>query len=178
MRVFFADGFPQGASQCDALIAKGRSRVLLIGQELLRSAAAILVEHANVMRKLPSMKSFAAAHADISRQLERLMPRDFLAATPMERMPHLPRYLKAIAMRMDKCRADPGRDQRWMSECMPLEQQLWRWAAGHRGPWPARTMEFRWMLEELRVALFAQELKTPMPVSAKRLQKAWDAMEH
>ena len=60
-----------------------------------------------------------------------------------------------------------------MREIVSIEQPFWRWAATVRGEIPEAAREFRWMLEECRVALFAQELKTPGPVSVKRLQKSW-----
>ena len=176
-RVFLVDGLPTDQADFDQRLAKGRSRVLLLGQEVLRQAAAILAEFTVAHKKLPTIRSFSAAYADIEQQLGRLMPNDFLAATPPERAGHLPRYLKAISVRIDKCRADPARDQRWRQECSAVESPFWRWAAATRGAWPERIVEFRWMLEELRVSLFAQELKTPMPISVKRLQKSWASLQ-
>ena len=86
---------------------------------------------------------------------------------------HLPRYLKAIAARLDKLRADPARDSARLAELRPLEQRYLKKLAERRGARDARLDEFRWWLEELRVGLFAQELKTPQPVSVKRLDKIW-----
>jgi ATP-dependent helicase HrpA len=90
---------------------------------------------------------------------------------------HFPRYLKAAQARIDKLRNDPARDARLMAEMAPLLAQYQRALAQLKGARDAQLDNFRWMLEELRVALFAQELRTPMPVSAKRLQKAWAAMQ-
>ncbi|MCC7225641.1 MAG: DUF3418 domain-containing protein, partial [Burkholderiaceae bacterium] len=85
--------------------------------------------------------------------------------------------LKAVVARIDKLRADPARDARLMGEMAPLLAQYARARAARKGASDAGLDEFRWMLEELRVALYAQELRTPAPVSVKRLQKAWDAMQ-
>jgi ATP-dependent helicase HrpA len=177
IRVFMPDSVPASDAEFEERLGRGRTRVLLIGQELLRHVAAVLVEHAAVVRKLPSLRSQSAPFADITAQLARLMPADFLLAIPFERLAHVPRYLKGMVMRMDKCRADPARDQRWMSEMRPIEMPFWKLADQQRGSWPQRMIEFRWMLEELRISLFAQELRTPMPVSVKRLHKAWQALQ-
>ena len=79
-------------------------------------------------------------------------------------------------MRIDKLREDSVRDARLQAEMAPLVLNLRRLLQQRRGLDDARLEEFRWMLEELRVSLFAQTLRTPMPVSVKRLQKAWDAL--
>ena len=83
------------------------------------------------------------------------------------------RYLKAITLRLDKLRADPARDTARLGELRPLEQRYWRLLAERKGVTDERMLEFRWLLEELRVSFFAQELRTPQPVSVKRLDKAW-----
>jgi ATP-dependent helicase HrpA len=59
----------------------------------------------------------------------------------------------------------------------PLEQRYWRLVAERKGAVDERMAEFRWLLEELRVSFFAQELKTPQPVSVKRLEKAWTQLQ-
>ena len=146
---------------------------MLIGQEMIRWLAAVLAEFAAIQKKIGTMKAYGATAKDMQQQLERLLPKDFLVTIPAARAGHLPRYLKAISVRIDKCRQDPARDQRWMADCLAVEGPFWRWASGQRGQWSERAEEFRWMCEELRVSLFAQELKTPMPVSVKRLQKSW-----
>jgi ATP-dependent helicase HrpA len=110
---------------------------------------------------------------DIAQQLQRLLPRRFLLAADWSALQHLPRYLKAIALRLDKLRADPARDAARLAEVRPAEQRYLRRLAELKGAPHARLDEYRWLLEELRVSLFAQELRTPQPVSAKRLDKAW-----
>jgi ATP-dependent helicase HrpA len=90
--------------------------------------------------------------------------------------PHLPRYLKAIVLRLDKLREDPERDAQRRSELAPLLANYRRLLHARRGQVDARLAEFGWLLEELRVSLFAQTLRTAMPVSLKRLQKALHAL--
>ena len=110
-------------------------------------------------------------------QLARLVGKRFVVATPWAQLAHLPRYLKAVVMRLDKWRADPARDAQRLTELRPIEQRFWRVLADRKGVADTRLDEFRWLLEELRVSLFAQELRTPQPVSVKRLDKAWEQLQ-
>ena len=93
---------------------------------------------------------------------------------PWERLAHYPRYLKAIQLRLEKARANPARDTQLMNDWQALYKPFERERLAQRGVADPFFEEFRWLLEELRVNLFAQELKTPSPVSVKRLQKMWD----
>ncbi|MDO9224894.1 MAG: ATP-dependent RNA helicase HrpA [Pseudomonadota bacterium] len=112
---------------------------------------------------------------DLREQLDTLVFPGFLASHPGERLPHLPRYLKAMEMRLAKFPNQPARDATAQRELAPL-LAVWRGrvermrAQGMNDP---ALDAFRWQLEELRVSLFAQELKTPEPVSVKRLEKRW-----
>ncbi len=106
----------------------------------------------------------------------RLFPRGFVAATAPAQLAHYPRYLKAIALRLDKIKADPERDAQRMAQIAALQTPYLRELAARKGQADPRLQDFRWLLEELRVSLFAQELRTPMPVSVKRLQKVWDSL--
>ena len=81
-------------------------------------------------------------------------------------------------MRLDKWRDDPARDALRLSEFRPQEQRYWRLVAERKGVVDERMQEFRWLLEELRVSFFAQTLRTPQPVSLKRLDKAWAQLKH
>jgi ATP-dependent helicase HrpA len=152
---------------------EGRGRLTLIANEVARLASAILLEYAGALRKIRDTKSQPEAAADATGQLQHLMPKRFLALTPWTQLQHFPRYLKAITLRLDKLRADPARDAARLAELKPQEQRYWRLVAGRKGAVDERMREFRWLLEELRVSLFAQELRTPQPVSAKRLDKLW-----
>ncbi len=172
-RAFLADPLPASEADFKARLQEGRGRLTLIAQEVARLAGAILTEYAAATRKLKDSKHAADAVADCQQQLQRLVPRHFLTATPWTALQHLPRYLKAISLRLDKYRADPARDAARLAELRPLEQRYLRLLAERKGVQDARLQEFRWLLEELRVSLFAQELRTPQPVSVKRLEKVW-----
>jgi len=157
---------------------EARSRVTLIAQELARLVGTILAEHQALAKKLQASKAFPEAVREIGTQLARLMPKDFIVATPWERLQRFPVYLKAASVRLDKLRADPARDRRAAAELASLETQWLREDARQRraGSADPRLEQFRWLLEELRVQLFAQELRTPVPVSAKRLAKLWQTL--
>ncbi len=156
---------------------EGKARLGLLAQEVGRLAKLILTEWSALQKKLPQAKPHAAAYADLQKQQGALMGKWFLRDTPYRQLTHYPRYLKAAQVRIEKLRADPVRDGKLMAEMAPLLVQYQRAASALKGARDAQLDEFRWLLEELRVALFAQELRTPMPVSVKRLQKAWSAMQ-
>ena len=172
-RAFLMQPWPQDAAAFESRLNEGRSRLNLIAQEVARLAQSILVTAQLAKKKLKDLKPPAEVISDIEGQLERILSVQFLSLTPYAQWQHLPRYLKAVALRLDKYKADPKRDQTRLLEIKPLEQRYWRWIADRRGQQDDRSLEFRWLLEELRVSAFAQELKTPQPVSVKRLEKAW-----
>jgi ATP-dependent helicase HrpA len=178
-RACMAEPWPRTQSDFLRRADEGRARLGLIGQELARLLGTILVELQSLRKKLAGVKVHPQAVKDIEEQLARLFPRELLLATPYDRLAQYPRYLKAAALRVDKLRTDPARDQRLLAELVPLERDWLREDARSRkaGETDPQLDQFRWLLEELRVALFAQELKTPVPVSAKRLQRMWQTIQ-
>jgi ATP-dependent helicase HrpA len=176
-RAFLAEPLPTDAAAFAKRLDEGRARLNLIAQEVARQAGAVLAEHAIAARKLKDSRPAKEVADDVGAQLARLVPRRFLTETAWPALQHLPRYLKAVTLRLDKWRADPARDAQRLAELRPLEQAFLRKLAERKGAADARLDEFRWLLEELRVSLFAQELRTPQPVSVKRLAKAWELIE-
>jgi ATP-dependent helicase HrpA len=172
-RAFLLDPLPTDEFAFKKRLDEGRGRLTLIATEVARLAAAILAEYAVAARKIKDTKNAPEATADASQQLARLVPKRFLAQTPWGSLQHFARYQKAITARLEKYRADPARDTARLAELRPLEQRYWRLVAERKGVSDERMVEFRWLLEELRVSFFAQELRTPQPVSVKRLEKAW-----
>ncbi|KAG0163260.1 hypothetical protein DFQ30_000454 [Apophysomyces sp. BC1015] len=156
---------------------EGRARLSLLAQEIARLTGQILGEYAALVKKLAQAKGFGAAHADMQQQLGALMTRRFVIDMSYVQLAHFPRYLKGMSLRIDKLRADPARDQRLAAELAPLVQRYQRALSQRGGAADAQLAEFRWLLEELRVSLFAQALRTPMPVSVKRLHKVWESMQ-
>ncbi|OGA32123.1 MAG: ATP-dependent RNA helicase HrpA [Betaproteobacteria bacterium RIFCSPLOWO2_12_FULL_64_23] len=161
--------------RCD----EGKTRLALLAQEICRLAGSILTEYQALQKKLQGLKNFPQPAREIEEQLARLLPKDFIAATAWERLQQFPRYLRAVALRLAKLRADPARDARASAEFNPLWQLWLREDLKQRkqGVADAQLAQYRWLLEELRVSLYAQELRTPVPVSVKRLQKMWQAMQ-
>lgn len=166
---------PKNAEQFATRAGEGRARLALVANEITRLVAQILDEFMVVRKKLNGIKAHASAYTDMGVQLDRLVHKRFVIETPYAHLAHLPRYLKAMANRVDKIKVDPARDLRQMSEIAPLMQGWQRARNARKGMEDSGLEEFRWLLEELRVALFAQELRTPMPVSVKRLQKIWQS---
>ncbi|SDR84085.1 ATP-dependent RNA helicase HrpA [Opitutus sp. GAS368] len=107
--------------------------------------------------------------------LAALLPPDFLRTTPFERIAHLPRYLKGLQARAERARRDPAKDAARAAELAPFVKAVAalyeRRSGGHRPPLQGKAGEFRWLVEEFRVSLFAQELGTVEPVSAVRLER-------
>ena len=167
---------PTNAAEFNQRRDEGKARLNLLVNEIARLIGQILGEYHSLPKKLQGLKSHAAAQADMQSQLQTLIHKRFVAETEHAQLAHFPRYLKAMQVRMDKLRTDPTRDTRlmaeWQEAAMPWQRAM---KAGAQGD--PKMQEFRWMLEELRVSLFAQELKTPMPVSVKRLQKVWESMQ-
>jgi len=159
------DPWPQTEKEFAARCKEAKARLNLVGQEIARLVAAVLAEHHLLQ------KAHGQVTQDIRQQCEWLLGREWIARTPYERMQHIPRYLKAINVRLGKLRANPARDAQNLAQMQPLLQQWQRRSSALQGERDERLENFGWMLQELRVSLFAQELKTPVIVSVKRLQK-------
>ena len=176
-RAFMTEPLPNNAEQFSDRLQAGKPRLTLIAQEISRHALAALQAYADLQKKMAQAKAAsAAAFADIQTQVQGLIFPKFVAEIPYAQLVHLPRYLKAIAMRIDKMRSNPPRDAQcqkdWESVARPWQKLM----QGNKGSAYVMTedqalQDFRWQLEELRVALYAQELKTLTPMSLKRLEK-------
>ena len=171
------DPLPTDAASFNKRKDEGKSRLTLLVNEIARLVSQVLTEFHGLPKKLQSVNPAAAA--DITTQLQGLVNKRFLVDNDYAQLAHFPRYLKAINVRLEKMRGDPARDAKLMAEWTQSASHFMRavrdrMAAKNTDP---KMVEFRWMLEELRVSLFAQELRTPMPVSGKRLQKVWESMQ-
>ncbi len=181
-RTFLAESLPMRQAEFARRVQEGRNRLNLIAQEMQRLAATIFAEQTQVQKRAAGVqKAWPAAAEDVKQQCARLLQAGFLARTPWARLQHFPRYLKAAALRLDKLRAEPARDAQRAAELAPLEQAYRRELAsraklGGAASAAAELDQFGWLLEELRVSLFAQELRTPVPVSSKRLAKLWQSI--
>jgi ATP-dependent helicase HrpA len=113
-----------------------------------------------------------AASEEIRDQLDHLIYRGFITATPPHWLMQIPRYLKAIALRLERLDRDPARDRQRAARIQPL-WQAYKERLKTKGETP-ELVRFRWLLEEFRVSVFAQELGTLEPVSEARLAKQRD----
>jgi ATP-dependent helicase HrpA len=169
----FLEGRPplRSAAAFDARIATQRGGIGLPAQEISRSVQASLERLGRIQSALA--KATAPAAADIRAQLAWLAPAGFLLVAPWERLKEFPRYLQAIEQRLEKLALDARRDAKLAAEIAPIEARYRERVKAERGALPPGDDDFRWLLEELRVSLFAQQLKTRVPVSARRLEDAW-----
>jgi ATP-dependent helicase HrpA len=172
MTVFLEGHEPLRSSAAfDARIAELRGGLGVPAQELSRLAQTTLEQlgriHSALARATPT------AVADIRAQLAWLMPAGYLLVTPGERLREFPRYLQAIEQRLEKLGRDARRDPQLAAEIAPIEARYRARVKTERGSRPPGEDEFRWMLEEFRVSLFAQQLGTRARISARRLEEAW-----
>lgn len=113
---------------------------------------------------------------DIRQQLKRLVFVGFVEETGLEVLRHMPRYLQAIQIRIERARREPAKDEAGMALMTPLNLRLnLAEQSGHQASESLR--EYRWLVEEYRVSIFAQSLGTALPVSAKRLDKKWHQIQ-
>ncbi|WP_296632835.1 ATP-dependent RNA helicase HrpA [Thiobacillus sp. SCN 63-57] len=155
---------------------RAKPRIAVVKQALLRDSAEILDLHAQVAARLNAKPQFTAVMRDETAHLAALVPADFITATPWAHLKDLPRYLRGILKRLEKLPAAEQRDARSMAGVLTLQNKYLARRGQMIGTASAALDDFRWQLEELRISLFAQELKTPYPVSAKRLDKLWNEL--
>ncbi len=166
---------PRRRGDYEKMAEQARGRLLADAEALQQAVAAALATHHTVKKALKGSiaPNWLESLNDINDQLGRLIYPGFAANTPPQWLLQLPRYLQAIEKRLEKLRADVNRDRSSLRSMQPLWQRYWQRCdkAEHCGE--AELIHFRWLLEELRVSLFAQGLKTLEPVSVPRLEKRW-----
>lgn len=178
-----ADG-PDGAIRdpetFEQRLEGNRSRLMGLAQESYALLAEILALYNGLRQALATYTqvNWRASLDDMREQLDALVYQGFLAEVPFEHLRHYPRYLKALQSRLDKLGHRAARDLQLLEELRPELQQWQGWwarakASGRRDE---RLQELRWLFEELRVSLFAQELGTLGPISLQRIRKRRQAM--
>jgi len=164
----------------EAALAEGRKAVLPQAQELGRVLKPAFAVYHEVRKQLKGRLNPAWLEAlnDINDQLGHLVFAGFLEQMEADELRHLPRYLKGIQRRLEKLADAPGRDRGLRVQVQPYWDQYKDRAgkAGHDPDISGALREFRWLVEEFRISLFAQELGTAKPVSARRLDKAWETV--
>jgi ATP-dependent helicase HrpA len=144
----------------------------------VEAALPVLHEQQKRLRQLPKNAQYAVE--DINDQINYLFAEDTLSAARATDTQQYARYLKAIDLRIDKLLADVTKDYSHTQQIRAFSERVLH-AGQHLALLPLSIrqslFEFQWLLEELRVSLFAQQLKTPMPISTKRLDKRWNQIE-
>lgn len=170
---------PRDRGAFERLVAELRPRLVPVGTELVALLREILELHAGLVRRLRKLRTPAllAAAQDVGGQLGRLVYAGFARHTPPARLASLPRYLRAAERRLEKLAAGNPRDEALLREIQRHECPLLDAFGDDPAAWErSPASAYRWLLEEYRVSLFAQELGTREKVSDKRLQEAWQAL--
>jgi ATP-dependent helicase HrpA len=175
-QAFELDPPARKAADFAALLKRGRAQLVPEADALRALLGDILPLQRSLRRALDAAAkkdSHAAVRADVAAQLAGLVGPRMLTDTPREWRLHLPRYLRAAEQRWEKRgqRKEPELAAEVRTAAARLEH--WRHTQPPGAPWPDGVVEYRWLLEEFRVSLFAQQLGTVRPVSAKRLEQAW-----
>jgi len=163
---------PRSSAAFQALLDQHRGR---FGEQLDRvrkHATEVLQIYRDIKQKVGALPAggFTALKTDVEQQLSMLVPADFPRSVPSLLWAHLPRYLKTIARRIDKAPGNAKRDQELAARVFPSLRAFSQLHAGRDQTIPHPELDrLQWMIEELRVSLFAQDLKTAIPVSEKRV---------
>ena len=175
------DDLPRNNADFMTLKTRARTRLPAVSEAISRQAQAIATEYQLLIiaqAKMPPTVN--RLKKDVDAQVQLLVYKNCFHRTPWQHLNSIPRYLKGLRLRIEKQPAAPDRDgknaasvaviwQKWFDKINQLH------SAGNFVP--LGLQEYRWLIEELRISLFAQELKTPFPVSIKRLEKAWDDLK-
>ncbi|HGO7434805.1 TPA: DUF3418 domain-containing protein [Neisseria meningitidis] len=167
------DELPRNEKAFKEQIKRARSRLPAVKEALSRYLQETAAAYAELNGKLGK---HPLTHL-LRLRLQTLLAAGFATRTPWAQWPRLPIYLKAMTLRLEKYSSNPARDAAREADIQELEQM---WQEKNDGlvkqglPVSDDLTAFKWMIEELRVSLFAQELKTPYPVSVKRLMKMWE----
>jgi ATP-dependent helicase HrpA len=174
------DDLPRTNDDFMKLKARARTRLPAVSQAIARHVQTIGLEFQALTAQQAKMpKTINRLKKDCEQQIGLMVYPGFVSEVPWEHLQHIPRYLKALRLRIEKQPQNPDRDgkhaasigtlwQKWHDKVLAMEK-------AHLDV-PEKLTAFRWQIEELRVSLFAQELKTPFPISIKRLDKAWMEM--
>ena len=169
------DELPRNEKAFKEQIKRARSRLPAVKEALSRYLQETAAAYAELNGKLGK---HPLTHL-MRQRLQTLLAAGFATRTPWAQWPRLPIYLKAMTLRLEKYSGNPARDAAREADIQELEQMWQEKTDGlvKQGlPVSDDLAAFKWMIEELRVSLFAQELKTPYPVSVKRLLKEWERL--
>ena len=177
MQCALFEPLPANQEQFEVRRQDAKGKLNLIAQDISRLLGEIVSLTGNVTKKLKTCSDKWVLE-DVKHQLKSLFFKDFLLKIGYSHLSHYPRYLNAVLVRLEKRRDEPDKDAQKMRDVTRFVTMYERELAARKGVTDSRLEEFRWMIEELRVSLFAQKLRTPMPVSVKRLDKVWSSIKY
>lgn len=163
-----ADSFQHAVGEC-------RKQLFAQAQETARLLAPTLSAYHEIRKQLKGkvQPTWLEALNDINDQLNHLVYVGFLADATPETLRHYPRYLKGIQRRLEKLAENPSKDRALRVQVQPLWDR-WKNKGKSATGDKEKLRDYRWLLEEFRISLFAQELGTARPASAKRLEELWN----
>lgn len=176
----FTSGTPETPDDYDRLLEKGRAEVVSVALQIESIVIACAEEYSKLVSVLATKrKHFDKQAKDIEQQIDLLLGENFIVDTPFARLSDLPRYLRGINVRLDRLGGNYKRDEEYREKLSTYQQNLLQLLYKYPDAlnFDVSLVEFRWMLEELRVALFAQQLKTAKPASFKRLDASWEKVD-
>lgn len=161
-----------------ATLGKVRQQWIESAQAVAKQVSAIFTQHQAIAKRVRGRVNprWLASVADVQQQLEALVSKDFVRTTPEEWFKQITRYLKALEVRLDKIEQDPSKDQLAIRQIQPLLKTYHAFAQEPAYQEQPGLVEIRWLLEELRISLFAQPMKTLMPISIPRIEKKLKAL--
>ena len=157
----------------EANLQKGSNELVNNANNLCKLLAQTFERYNKIKKQLKknTKPNWLISLSDVQSQLEHLLYEDFIYFTPLESLKNYPRYLQGIQQRLDKLQELAERDRQYTNQLAPY----WAYFIELNDEYyeqPVFSL-YRWMLEEFRISLFAQGLKTSMPISEKRLEKQW-----
>jgi ATP-dependent helicase HrpA len=180
-RAFIGDDeLPRNEKQFNEQLKRARTRWTAVAESAFRLLAEIAAEHQALMSRMHSAPSaYSRLISEVRVQRDALIYPKFFSQTPWKHLTQLPRYLRAMDRRIAKYPERRDRDQKHGEQLMRLWQRYVERVRADQaqGIHETELDDYRWMLEEMRVSLFAQELKTAYPVSFQRIEKQWQKIQ-
>jgi len=178
--VFLTAELPRSKEAFEQCLAKGRASLIQEGQRIIKMVDEALQAHTRLTASIHASVApqKAVMLEDVKQQCASLVFDGFVAATPIRWLRHVSRFLDGACIRVEKSARDLNKDRQMAEQVAVFWQQYQQRYQLLQGKQMIDDdlQEFRWMIEELRVSLFAQALKTSVPISPKRLEKRWQAL--
>jgi len=177
---FMLDKLPTTANEYETVLQQGKEKMSDCLITRYKQSAEMLDLYHGIQKRLKKMPvNWLEAGADIQDQCQHLFFKHYLTETDAEKLSSYPRYLKAIVNRLDKLESDSSKDRALRVKVQPYwDQYKERAKTLKQQQRQSEALEtYRWLIEEYRVSLFAQQLKTAVPVSEKRLNQCWEEVK-